>query len=62
MQGRSELTFRSQKPMRLRGDVNVTADRVSIDAIKAEIDGGAVEGRMAVTNIAAGGGARVDGS
>src|ERR1700722_538965 len=62
LQGRSELTFRSQKPMRLRGDVNVTADRVSIDAIKAEIDGGAVEGRMAVTNIAAGGGARVDGA
>jgi len=60
LQGRSELTFRSQKPMRLRGDVNVTADRVAIDAIKAEIDGGAVEGRMAVSNIAAGGGARVD--
>ena len=60
LQGRSELTFRSQKPMRLRGDVNVTADRVAIDAIKAEIDGGAVEGRMAVSNIAADGGARVD--
>jgi uncharacterized protein involved in outer membrane biogenesis len=60
LQGRSELTFRSQKPMALRGDVNVTADRVAIDAIKAEIDGGAVEGRMAVSNIAAGGGAWVD--
>jgi hypothetical protein len=62
LQGRSEVTFRSQKPMRLRGDVNVTADRVSIDAIKAEIDGGAIEGRMAVTNIAAGSGARIDGA
>ena len=60
LQGRSEVTFRSQKPMRLRGDVNVTADRVSIDAIKAEIDGGAVEGRIAVATDAAGGGARVD--
>ena len=60
LQGRSELSARSQKPMRLRGDVNVAADRVAIDAIKAEIDGGAIEGRMAVTNIAAGGGARVD--
>ncbi len=38
----------------------MTADRVAIDAIKAEIDGGAVEGRMAVSNIAADGGARVD--
>jgi uncharacterized protein involved in outer membrane biogenesis len=60
LQGRSDLTFRNQKPMRLRGDVNVTADRVAIDAIKAEIDGGAVEGRMAVSNFAASGGARVD--
>jgi AsmA-like C-terminal region/AsmA family len=60
LQGRSEVTFRSQKPMRLRGDVNVAADRVAIDAIKAEIDGGAVEGRIAVANATSGGGARVD--
>ena len=60
LQGRSEVTYRSQKPMRLRGDVNVAADRVAIDAIRAEIDGGAVEGRIAVANPAAGGGARVD--
>jgi hypothetical protein len=60
LQGRSEVTYRSQKPMRLRGDVNVAADRVAIDAIKAEIDGGAVEGRIAVANAAAGGGARFD--
>jgi large subunit ribosomal protein L24 len=60
LQGRSEVTYRSQKPMRLRGDVNVSSDRVAIDAIKAEIDGGAVEGRIAVANNAAGGGARLD--
>jgi len=54
LQGRSELTYRSQKPMRLRGDVNVTAGRVAIDAIKAEIDGGAVEGRIAVSHVRAG--------
>jgi AsmA-like protein len=60
LQGRSEVTYRSQKPMRLRGDVNVAADRVAIDAIRAEIDGGAVEGRIAVATDAAGGGARVD--
>jgi len=55
LQGRSELTYRSQKPMRLRGDVNVTSDRVAIDAIKAEIDGGAFEGRIAVTHDKASG-------
>ncbi len=60
LQGRSEIAFRSQKPMRLRGDVNVASDRVAIDAIKAEIDGGAVEGRIAVASNAAGGGSRLD--
>jgi len=48
LQGRSELTYRSQKPMACAATFNVTAGRVAIDAIKAEIDGGAVEGRIAV--------------
>jgi hypothetical protein len=60
LQGRGEVTYRNQKPMRLRGDVNVSADRVAIDAIKAEIDGGAVEGRISITDHAASGGARFD--
>src|ERR1700730_11524033 len=57
LQGRSEVTYRSQKPLRLRGDVSVAADRIAIDAMKAEIDGGAVEGRVAVSNQAASGAA-----
>ena len=32
LQGRSEVTFRSQKPLRLRGDVSIAADRFAIDA------------------------------
>ena len=60
LQGRSEVTYRSQKPLRLRGDVSVAPDRIAIDAMKAEIDGGAVEGRIAVSSIAANGGSRVD--
>ena len=60
LQGRSELTYRSQKPLRLRGDVNVTAGRVAIDAVKAEIDGGAVEGRIAVSYGGAGGGTSLE--
>ena len=60
LQGRSEVTYRTQKPLRLRGDVSVAADRVAIDAMKAEIDGGAVEGRVAVANRQAGGGSRFD--
>jgi uncharacterized protein involved in outer membrane biogenesis len=62
LQGRSELTYRSQKPMRLRGDVDVdvASHRVAIEAIKAEIDGGAVEGRIAISHDPAGGGASFD--
>ncbi len=55
LQGRSEITYRSQKPLRLRGDVRVASGRVAIEAMKAEIDGGAVEGRVAVSNLSTGG-------
>jgi large subunit ribosomal protein L24 len=60
LQGRGEVTHRGQKPLRLNGDVSITSDRVGIDAMKAEIDGGAVEGRIAVSNQTAGGGSRFD--
>jgi uncharacterized protein involved in outer membrane biogenesis len=46
LQGRSELSYRSQKPMRLSGDVNIGANRATIESFKCEIDGGAVEGRI----------------
>ena len=48
LQGRGEIVYRSQKPLRLRGDVTVAPDGFAIDAMKAEIDGGTVEGRVAV--------------
>jgi hypothetical protein len=60
LQGRGEITYRSQKPLRLRGDVSVAADRVAIDAMQAEIDGGAVTGRLAFSTQAASGGSRFD--
>jgi uncharacterized protein involved in outer membrane biogenesis len=60
LQGRSEVTYRSQKPLRLSGNVSVGSDRVAIDALKAEIDGGAVEGRVAVSNRLRTGGSRVE--
>ena len=49
LQGRSEPAYRSQKPFRLSGDVNVAASGVAIDNVKCEIDGGAVEGRIALS-------------
>ena len=60
LQGRSEIAFRSQKPLHLHGDVSVAADRFAIDAMKAEIDGGTVAGRIAVSKKSAGGGSRFD--
>ncbi len=60
LQGRSEISYRGQKPMHLRGNVSVAASRVAIEAMKAEIDGGAVEGRVSLTNRPAGGGSRID--
>ena len=60
LQGRGDVASHSQKPLRLRGNVEVAPDHVSIDALKAEIDGGAVEGRAALASAAAGGGSRFD--
>jgi uncharacterized protein involved in outer membrane biogenesis len=60
LQGRGEVTYRSQKPLRLHGDVSVAKDRIAIDAMQAEIDGGAVGGRIAVSNLPANAGSRID--
>jgi large subunit ribosomal protein L24 len=59
LQGRGEAVYRSQKPLRLRGDVSAAANGFAIDAMKAEIDGGTVEGRIAVTHRQADIGSRV---
>ncbi len=59
LQGRSEIAYRSQKPLQLRGNVSVGPDRFAIDAMNAEIDGDAVTGRVAVSSPSAGG-SRVD--
>src|SRR5258708_21228025 len=60
LQGRNEITYRNQKPLRLNGDVSIAPDRIAIDAMKAEIDGGAVEGRIAVSGLSASAGSRLE--
>jgi hypothetical protein len=55
LQGRGEIAYHSQKPLHLRGVVSVTANRVALDALRADIDGGAVEGRVALADRPAGG-------
>jgi large subunit ribosomal protein L24 len=60
LQGRSEVVYRSQKPLRLRGNVSVAEGRLAVEAMTAEIDGGAVEGRISLSNPPAGGGSRFE--
>jgi large subunit ribosomal protein L24 len=60
LQGRSEVTYRNQKPLRVSGNLDVGSDRIAIDGLKAEIDGGSLEGRIAVSNSTADGGSRVE--
>jgi large subunit ribosomal protein L24 len=60
LQGRSDVTFRSQKPLRIRGDVSSAADHLRLERLKAEIDGGTVEGRIDYATAAAAGGSRLN--
>ncbi len=60
LQGRGEVAYRSQKPLRLRGDVTVSPAGFAIDAMKAEIEGGTVEGRVAVAHREATSGSKVE--
>ncbi len=54
LQGRGDVTWRNQKPLRLRGDATVAADRIALDGVTAEINGGAMAGRLALLNFADG--------
>jgi large subunit ribosomal protein L24 len=60
LQGRSEISFRSQKPLRVRGSLGISADRVALDGIKAEVNGEALEGRFAYAEAGAAGGSRLE--
>jgi uncharacterized protein involved in outer membrane biogenesis len=60
LQGRSEVIYRSQKPLRLRGNVSVAEGRLALEAMTAEIDGGTVEGRISLSHPPAGGGSRFE--
>ena len=60
LQGRSEVNRRSTKPLRLAGDVTIASNHLAIEKLKAEIDGGAVEGRIAFAQTAANKGSRIE--
>lgn len=60
LQGRSEINRRSTRPLRLAGDVTIAANHLAIDHLKAEIEGGAVEGRIGFVQTGASKGSRID--
>lgn len=60
LQGRSEVNRRSTRPLRLAGEVTIAANHFAIDRLKANIDGGAVEGRIAFVQAGASKGSRID--
>ncbi len=60
LQGRGDTTYRSQKTFRLRGDVTVAPEGFAIDAMKADIEGGTVEGRAQVAYKQAARGSRIE--
>lgn len=60
LQGRGDIAYRSQKPLRLRGDVSVSPAGFAIDAMRAEIEGSTVEGRVVFSHRDAARGAKVE--
>ncbi len=60
LQGRGDTAYRSQKTLRLRGDVTVAPEGFALDAMKADIEGGTVEGRVLVSYKQVDHGSRVE--
>ncbi|KJC41617.1 AsmA family protein [Bradyrhizobium sp. LTSP857] len=60
LQGRSEVNRRSTRPLRLAGDVTIAANHFAIEKLKADIEGGSVEGRIAFVQTGANKGSRID--
>ncbi|MGX4770035.1 AsmA family protein [Bradyrhizobium guangdongense] len=60
LQGRNEVIRRSTRPLRLSGEVTIAANHLAIDKLQAEIEGGAVGGRIAFVQTGASKGSRID--
>lgn len=60
LKGRNDAPLRDQKPLRIRGNFTSHADGFSLAGLKAEIDGGALEGRVALNYPSSSEGSRID--
>ncbi len=59
-QGPNRHRLAQSEPLRIRGNITSVSNRLAIQALKAEIDGGTVEGRAAYSYPSAAGGSRFD--
>jgi uncharacterized protein involved in outer membrane biogenesis len=48
LQGQSDNAYRSQRPLKARGDLVISPERVAVDSLKADIDGRPVEGQFSL--------------
>jgi len=60
LKGRNDAQLRDPKPLRIRGNFTSGADRFAIDHLKAEIDGGSLEGRVSLDYPSNAGASRID--
>lgn len=54
LRGGSDASYRNQKPLRISGNATVASERIAIDGLKADINGGLLEGSLAYLNVAGG--------
>ncbi len=62
LSGQAASAERSRKPLRLSGQVDLAADHISVSDLKAEFDGGAVAGRVALFARGLSGDSEFDGA
>lgn len=55
LQGRNDTVLRGQRNLRMRGQLNVTADRVALDDMSADLGGGELRGKIGWVKSASGG-------
>ncbi len=50
LRGRNDPSLRLQGPLRIAGNLSVAPDRIALDAVKAVIEGDALDGRLALSD------------
>lgn len=55
LQGRGDGPSRTAKPFRFDGQVQISSDRIAVNALRAEIDGGKLEGNLVFATLPDGG-------